>query len=98
MPLPYNVKKIDSKKYGSLLPYQLSRKRPLSIGIRLFFYISEIDYIHLSDGRGGEGRCFAYLEDFGKWCEVRIYRYWVIHFKVINDAETLKQIEEEILS
>ena len=95
---PHNVKEKNSKKYGSILPYRISQKRPLANGTRLFFYISSIDYIHLSDGRGGEGRCYAYLEDFKKWCEVRIYKYWVIHFRVIKDTETLKEIEEEILS
>lgn len=96
--LPPHVKQTNSKKYGAVLPYRISQRKPLANGTRLYFYISEIDYIHLTDDNVGEGRCYAYLEDFEKWCEIRVYRYRVIVFRVIKDAETLKKIEEEILS
>ena len=96
--LPYNVKKIDSKKYGSVLPYCLSSKKKHYLVGELHFYISDIDYIHLSDDYIGEGRCFAYFENFDVWCVVRIFKYWVVSFTVVKDEKTLRQIEEEILS
>ena len=96
--LPYNVKKLESKKHGTALPYCLSSKKKHCLVGELRFFISEIDYIHLSDDYVGSGRCYAYFENFDVWCEVRIYKYWVVSFTVVKDADTIRQIEEDILS
>ncbi len=96
--LPYNVKYDVTGHFNLAMPWRLTKKRsPRAVPNGLQFSITNYDYMLLTDTYG-EGRCYAYLEDFNKWCEIRVYRWWVVNFFVITDKDKIKELEEGVTS
>ena len=95
--LPNKVARVNSVRYGSALPYELTMKREHIAFGKLSFYISERSYRLLDDDYPGQGRCYAYSDYFCRWCYIKVYKWRVVKFTCVEEEE-VKEILEELLS
>lgn len=82
-------------RLGDLQPYVLIHENRYSRFKILYFHVSEMELFKLEEG---QARCLYGRQEWGPWCELRVWRYRVISFKILQDKEKIKELEEELCS
>ena len=82
-------------RLGKLQPYVFIYENKYSRFKNLYFHVSDRELYKLEEGTAKKvyGR-----QEYGPWCEMRIFRYRVVWFSVIRDLEKIKELEEELCS